>query len=299
MQLGLVGLGRMGGRLRDRLVRGRHEVVGFDSDPSIADVPSLRALVERLAAPRVIWVMVPAGAATDAVFEQLAGLVAAGDLLIDGGNSDFRDALPRERMLAERGIGFLDMGVSGGVYGGDLGFCLMGGGAAEDYQRITPILDALAAPQGHAHVGPSGAGHYTKMCHNAIEYGLMEAYGEGFDLLRRFDAPIDAHRVAELWGSGSVIRSWLLELATQALGKNESLEGIAPYVADSGEGRWAVREAVERGVPLVGLAQSLFRRFESRDADAYALRLIAALRDEFGQHGIVATSPGTTEPPSS
>lgn len=292
MQLGLVGLGRMGARIRDRLVRAGHEVVGFDNDPAVSDVPSLDVLVQRLAAPRVVWVMVPSGGPTDGVFEHLAGIVEPGDLLIDGGNSDFLDAQRRGPALAERGIAFIDMGVSGGVYGDELGFCLMGGGTDESYARIAPALDALAAPGGHAHVGPVGAGHYTKMVHNAIEYGLMEAYGEGFDLLRKFDAPIDAHQVAALWGSGSVIRSWLLELAAQALAKNESLEGIAPYVADSGEGRWAVREAVERGVPLTGLAQSLFNRFESRDTNSYALRLIAALRDEFGQHGVVSRPPG-------
>ncbi len=290
MQVGLVGLGRMGGRIRDRLVRGGHEVVGYDDDRAIADVASLEALVDRLVAPRVVWVMVPSGAATDGVFATLASLVEPGDLLIDGGNSDFRDSTARASALAAQGIAFLDLGVSGGVYGGANGFCVMGGGAAEDYARITPLLDVLAAPGGHAHVGTPGAGHYTKMCHNAIEYALMEAYGEGFDLLRHFDAPIDAHRVAELWNHGSVIRSWLLELTGQALAKNAGLEGIAPYVEDSGEGRWAIREAVERGVPLTGIAQSLFRRFESRDADAYSLRLIAALRDEFGQHGTRPTT---------
>ena len=289
MQIGLVGLGRMGGRIRDRLVRGGHEVVGYDEDRTIADAPSLEALVQRLATPRVLWVMVPSGTATDGVFEQLARLTDAGDLLIDGGNSDFKDSMQRAETLSGRGLRFLDLGVSGGVYGGERGFCVMGGGSAEDYARIAPALDVLAAAGGHAHVGPAGAGHYTKMCHNAIEYALMEAYGEGFDLLRRFDAPIDAQRVAELWNNGSVIRSWLLELVAQALAKNASLEGIAPYVEDSGEGRWAVREAIERGVPLTGIAQSLFRRFESRDRDAYSLRLIAALRDEFGQHGTQPT----------
>lgn len=291
MQVGLVGLGRMGSRIRDRLERGGHEVVAYDQDPAATAVPSIEAVVARLAAPRVVWVMVPSGAATDAVFETLERLVAPGDLLVDGGNSDFRDSLRRAERLGGLGIRFLDIGVSGGVYGGERGFCLMAGGAEADYAAIEPLAEALAAPEGHALVGPSGAGHYTKMCHNAIEYAIMEALGEGFDLLTHFDAPIDAHRVADLWNHGSVIRSWLLELAAQALAKDPGLDSISGYVSDSGEGRWAIREAVARGVPATGLAESLFRRFASRERDPYALRLIAALRDEFGQHGTVPRTP--------
>lgn len=287
MQTGLVGLGRMGSRIHDRLLRGGHEVVAFDQDPATTQVPSLADLVARLAPPRVVWVMVPAGTATDAVFEELERLAAPGDLLVDGGNSDFRDSQVRSARLSALGLRFLDVGVSGGVYGGERGFCLMAGGAEADYEAITPLAEALAAPGGHALVGPAGAGHYAKMCHNAIEYAVMEALGEGFDLLNRFDAPIDARRVADLWNHGSVIRSWLLELAEQALAKDPDLSTITGFVADSGEGRWAIREAVERGVPATGLAQSLFRRFASREEDAYATRLIAALRDEFGQHGTV------------
>jgi 6-phosphogluconate dehydrogenase len=287
MQVGLVGLGRMGSRIRDRLQRGGHEVVAYDADPAATAVPSLEALVERLAAPRVVWVMVPSGAATDAVFTTLEGLVAPGDLLVDGGNSDFRDSMQRAERLGRAGIRFMDVGVSGGVYGGERGFCLMAGGTEDDYRTIEPLAVALAASEGHALVGPSGAGHYTKMCHNAIEYAIMEALGEGFDLLNHFDAPIDARRVADLWNHGSVIRSWLLELAEQALAKDADLSTITGYVEDSGEGRWAIREAVARGVPATGLAESLFRRFASRERDSYATRLIAALRDEFGQHGTV------------
>ena len=287
MQVGLVGLGRMGSRIRDRLVRGGHQVVAYDQDPAATAVGSIEAVVAALPAPRVIWVMVPSGAATDAVFATLEGLVAPGDLLVDGGNSDFRDSIGRATRLQARGIRFLDVGVSGGVYGGERGFCLMAGGSATDFAVIEPLATALAAPEGYALVGPSGAGHYTKMCHNAIEYAIMEALGEGFDLLNHFDAPIDAERVATLWNHGSVIRSWLLELAAQALAKDPDLSTITGYVEDSGEGRWAIREAVDRGVPATGLAESLFRRFASRERDSYATRLIAALRDEFGQHGTV------------
>ncbi|MEI7926120.1 MAG: decarboxylating 6-phosphogluconate dehydrogenase [Chloroflexota bacterium] len=290
MQVGLIGLGRMGSRIRDRLVRGGHEVVAYDADPAATAVPSIEALVARLATPRVVWVMVPSGAATDAVFETLEGLVSPGDLLVDGGNSDFRDSMQRSTRLEGRGIRFLDVGVSGGVYGGERGFCLMAGGPQADFVAIEPLAVALAAPDAYALVGPSGAGHYTKMCHNAIEYAIMEALGEGFDLLNHFDAPIDAQRVATLWNHGSVIRSWLLELAGQALEKDPDLSSITGYVEDSGEGRWAIREAVARGVPATGLAESLFRRFASREQDSYATRLIAALRDEFGQHGTVARS---------
>ena len=288
MQVGLVGLGRMGGRIKERLERGGHEVIAYDQDPATSPTASLEEGVSRLDAPRVVWVMVPSGAATDAVFETLEGLVAPGDLLVDGGNSDFRDSMARAERLRARKLRFLDVGTSGGVYGLERGFCLMAGGDEADYRAIEPLADALAAPGGHAWVGPSGAGHYTKMCHNAIEYAIMEAMGEGFDLLQKFDAPIDARRVADLWNHGSVIRSWLLELAEQALAKDPDLSTITGYVEDSGEGRWAIREAVARGVPATGLAESLFRRFASRERDSYATRLIAALRDEFGQHGTVA-----------
>ena len=290
MQVGLIGLGRMGSRIRDRLARAGHEVVAYDADPAATAVPSIEELVSRLATPRVVWVMVPSGAATDAVFETLESLVAPGDLLVDGGNSDFRDSMLRSTRLGARDIRFLDVGVSGGVYGGERGFCLMAGGLDADFATIEPLAVALAAPEAYALVGPSGAGHYTKMCHNAIEYAIMEALGEGFDLLNHFDAPIDAQRVATLWNHGSVIRSWLLELAGQALEKDPDLSSITGYVEDSGEGRWAIREAVARGVPATGLAESLFRRFASREQDSYATRLIAALRDEFGQHGTVARS---------
>lgn len=287
MQVGLIGLGRMGSRIRDRLVRGGHDVIAYDADASVSAVTSIEELVGRLGTPRVVWVMVPSGAATDAVFATLESLVAPGDLLVDGGNSDFRDSLARAERLGGLGIRFLDVGTSGGVYGGERGFCLMAGGTEADFARIEPLAASLAAPEGYALVGPAGAGHYTKMCHNAIEYAVMEALGEGFDLLNHFDAPIDARRVADLWNHGSVIRSWLLELAEQALAKDPDLSTITGYVEDSGEGRWAIREAVERGVPAGGLADSLFRRFASREADSYSNRLIAALRDEFGQHGTV------------
>ncbi len=293
MQLGLIGLGRMGSRIRHRLVDAGHEVVGFDLDPALADVGSPQELPERLSLPRVAWIMLPAGQPVDDAIASILPRLAAGDLIVDGGNSDFRDSQRRAAELAAGGIGFVDVGVSGGVAGGEQGFCLMVGGEEPDVQRLAPLLDAIAMPSGWAHLGPAGSGHYTKMCHNAIEYGLMQAYAEGFDLLRRYDVPIDTQQVAELWNHGSVIRSWLLELAARALDRNPDLVALAPYVEDSGAGRWAVREAVERDVPFDVITHSLFRRFSSRDDQSYALRLLAALRHEFGAHPVRAADAPT------
>jgi 6-phosphogluconate dehydrogenase len=288
VELGMVGLGRMGGGMAERLRRAGHAVVGYDRDPARSDAASLEDLVRRLAPPRHVWVMLPAGEATERCVEALAGLLAAGDLVVDGGNADFRDSMRRAEALAARGIFFVDAGVSGGVWGLEEGFCLMLGGAEEGIERLRPILDALAPPGGWARVGPSGSGHFVKMVHNGIEYGLMQAYAEGFDLLRssRFFPGLDPAAVAELWRHGSVIRSWLLDLAARALARDPELQGLRGYVEDSGEGRWTIREAIASDVPVPTIALALFMRFASRREDSYANRLLAALRHEFGGHPV-------------
>ncbi len=286
MKLGIVGLGRMGAGMRERLRRGGHDVVGFDLNPDVSDVESLEALVESLEAPRVVWLMVPSGQPTEEMVQRVAGLLSEGDIVVDGGNSLYKDSIRRAGMLAERGIRFLDAGTSGGVWGLEIGFCLMVGGPEDAFAVVEPALAALAPEDGYAHVGPSGAGHYTKMIHNGIEYGMMQAYAEGFDLLKAYDDELDLHRIAELWKHGSVVRSWLLDLAESALAKDPGLAGLQPYVEDSGEGRWTVIEGVERGVPTSVIAGSLWARFASRDESSFALRMLAALRNEFGGHAV-------------
>jgi 6-phosphogluconate dehydrogenase len=287
MKIGMVGLGRMGAGMTERLRRGGHEVVGYDRNPDVTDVPSLAALAAALPAPRVVWLMVPSGDATEATLRDIAALLSAGDIAIDGGNSNYKDSQRRGRELGERGIRFLDVGTSGGIWGLGEGFCLMAGGPRDAFDHVEPVLRALAPADGYAYVGPSGAGHYCKMVHNGIEYGMLQAYAEGFDLLQsatEFD--IDLHRVAAVWNRGSVVRSWLLELAERAFANDPKLESLRGYVEDSGEGRWAVLEAVERGVAAGVIAQSLFSRFTSREDNAFAMRVIAALRNEFGGHAV-------------
>ena len=286
MKVGIIGLGRMGAGIRERLRRNGHEVVGYDRNEAVSDVASLPALVAALTPPRVLWAMVPAGAATEATLDELARLLSKGDIVIDGGNSYYKDSLRRAARLQERGIDFLDIGTSGGVWGLEEGFCLMAGGPQEAFLAVEPVLAALAATDGYARVGPSGAGHFTKMVHNGIEYGLMQAYAEGFDLLQASDFDIDLEQVASLWRHGSVVRSWLLELAAMAFAKDPRLEALRGYAEDSGEGRWTVIEAVERGVAAPSIAQALFARFTSREADSFAMRVIAALRNEFGGHAV-------------
>lgn len=285
MKIGLVGLGRMGSGIHDRLQQHGHEVIGYDRDRRLADTASLEDLVEALAAPRVVWLMVPAGESTESTLQRLSELLARGDLVVEGGNSYYRDSQRHADALAAQGIDFVDVGVSGGIWGPTEGFCLMAGGTQAAVQRIEPLLEALAADGGWAHVGPSGAGHFVKMVHNGIEYGMMQAYAEGFDLLRAYES-LDLRQVAELWNHGSVVRSWLLELAEQALAQDPGLQSLRGYVDDSGEGRWIVQEAVERGVPLAVIAQSLFLRFNSREDDSFAMRLLAALRQQFGGHDV-------------
>ena len=287
MQLGMIGLGRMGGNMAERLRRGGHEVVGYAR--SGGDVASLEELVERLRPPRVAWAMVPSDAPTEQVIADLRGLLAAGDLVVDGGNSSFRDTMRRAGELAAEGIGLCDAGVSGGVWGLENGYGLMVGGSPEDHARIEPALSTLA-PEGGGlvHTGPTGSGHFTKMVHNGIEYGLMQAYAEGLEILHASpDFPdLDLAAIAEAWREGTVIRSWLLDLAASALAEDPKLERLEAWVEDSGEGRWTVIEAIETAVPAPVIAAALFARFASRQDDAFAMRLVAALRREFGGHAV-------------
>ncbi len=298
MQLGMIGLGRMGANLATRLVRAGHAVTGFDPQPDARQalakgggqaLDSLEALVAALEKPRAVWTMVPAGAVTERTVESLRGLLERGDTLIDGGNSFYKDSQRRARACAERGIDYVDAGTSGGVWGLDEGYSLMVGGDDAVVERLRPIFEALApaADRGWGHVGPCGAGHFTKMVHNGIEYGLMQAYAEGFSVLsHKPDFELDLHQVAEIWRYGSVVRSWLLDLAARAFEENPTLDGIAPYVEDSGEGRWTVAEAIELNVPAPVITQSLIERLRSRDDDSFSDKLLSALRNQFGGHAI-------------
>jgi 6-phosphogluconate dehydrogenase len=272
--------------MAERLRREGHEVVGYDRNPDVSEVRSLEELVRALSPPRAVWVMVPAGEPTESTLKQLADLVSSSDILIDGGNSYYKDSTRRANELGARGISFLDIGTSGGIWGLEVGFCLMVGGPRDAFETVEPVLRALAPANGYAHVGPSGAGHFTKMVHNGIEYGLLQAYAEGFDLLHASELDLDLRQIAFLWNQGSVVRSWLLELAERAFAKSPRLESLRGYVDDSGEGRWAVLEAVERGVAAGVIAQSLFNRFTSREENSFAMRVIAALRNEFGGHPV-------------
>jgi 6-phosphogluconate dehydrogenase len=287
MQLGMVGLGRMGGNMAERLRAAGHEVIGYDRDPALSDATSLADLVAKLAAPRAVWVMVPA-AVTQATVEELGGLLGAGDIIVEGGNSRFSDDAPRAAALAESGIGYIDAGVSGGVWGLENGYAIMVGGSDEDVARLMPIFDALkpAGDFGFVHAGPVGAGHYAKMVHNGIEYGLMHAYAEGYELLRASELVTNVPGVFKSWREGTVIRSWLLDLLDRALDADPDLAGIRDYAEDTGEGRWTVDEAIRLAVPLHVIAASLFERFSSRQVDSPALKVIAALRQQFGGHAV-------------
>jgi 6-phosphogluconate dehydrogenase len=291
MQLGLVGLGRMGGNMRERLRRAGHEVVGFDHHPERSDVGSCEELVARLAPPRAVWTMVPAEVTEDTV-DILSGLLSPGDLIIDGGNSKFTDDKARAERLAKLGIGYLDVGVSGGVWGTENGYGLMVGGTKEDVAKVQPIFDALKpaggteSGLGFAHAGPVGAGHYAKMVHNGIEYGLMQAYAEGFELLEASEYVTDVPAVVKSWRGGTVIRSWLLDLLDRALDEDPKLERLRGYVEDTGEGRWTVEEAIRLDVPMNVITASLFARFTSRQDDSLAMKAVAALRNQFGGHAV-------------
>jgi len=298
MQIGMVGLGKMGANMTARLQRGGHSVVAFDrsaealraaAGAGATAADSLPALVAQLAAPRAVWVMVPAGDATEATLEELAGLLAAGDAVIDGGNSNYKDSMRRAATLAARAVHLVDVGTSGGVWGLREGYSLMIGGDPGAVARLRPVFETLApAPdRGWGHVGPSGSGHFVKMIHNGIEYGMMQAYAEGFAILRRKEAlELDLAQVAEIWRHGSVVRSWLLDLTARALAENPTMEGIAPYVSDSGEGRWTVAEAVDLDVPAPVITLALLQRLRSRDAESYGDRLLAAMRNQFGGHAV-------------
>jgi 6-phosphogluconate dehydrogenase len=291
MEIGLIGLGKMGSNIATRLLRAGHEVVGLDVAPGAgADLEtegmrragSLGGLLEALAAPRVIWMMLPPGAATSAALDELERLLAAGDLVIEGGNSNFHDSLRHAARYAERGAGFLDVGVSGGIWGLEDGFGLLVGGDAQLVERAAPAFDAIAAPDGWGHVGASGTGHYAKMVHNAVEYALMQAYAEGYELLNAFD--LDAPEVLGVWSTACSARSWLLDHFVAALRARPDLDGVQGYVEDSGMGRWALKEATDHAVPVPVIASALFARFASRQEESPAMQSLAALREQIGGH---------------
>ena len=297
MKLGMVGLGRMGGNMAERLRDKGHEVVGYDPFSPDTDVDSLDALVAALPAPRLVWVMVPAGPPTEDTVTNLRALLGAGDVVIEGGNSNWRDSVRRAQSLAEAGIGYVDAGTSGGVWGRTEGYCLMVGGAAEHVAVAQPAFDALAPEGGFVHTGQPGTGHFTKMVHNGIEYGLMQAYAEGYELLARSGLDIDAKGALSAWREGSVVRSWLLDLFVRALDQRPGLEGLAPVAKDSGEGRWTVQEAIERGVAVPVISAALYARFTSQDDEGTAMRAIAALREQFGGHAVLPEdAPGEGDP---
>lgn len=284
MKIGMVGLGKMGGNMAERLRRDGHAVVGYSR--SGGDVGSLEELAKVLESPRVVWVMLPAGDPTESTIAELAALLTEGDVVIDGGNSNYTESIRRKGMLAARGIGFIDAGVSGGVWGLAEGYCLMVGGDDQDIRKVMPAFRSLAPEGGFAHVGPSGSGHFTKMVHNGIEYGIMQSFGEGFELLSASELGIDVTAALSAWRYGSVVRSWLLELLVQALEEHPGLHQIKGWAEDSGEGRWTVEEAVRLAVPAPAISAALFARFASRQEDSPAMKVIAALRNKFGGHEV-------------
>jgi 6-phosphogluconate dehydrogenase len=291
----MIGLGRMGANMTTRLVRGGHAVVAYDRDPaavqrSVGDgatgASSLAELVGKLAAPRAVWIMVPAGDPTDSTIGELLGLLQPGDVIIDGGNSRWTDSKQRYLRCKDKGVAFVDAGTSGGVWGLENGYCLMVGGDADVVKRVEPIFLTLAPPNGYAHVGPSGAGHFSKMVHNGIEYGMLAAYGEGFEILEKSEYHYDLHQLASIWRYGSVVRSWLLELLELALKGDPELKKVKGWVADSGEGRWTVQAAIDEDVPAPVITASLMSRFTSRQEESFSAKIIAALRNEFGGHPV-------------
>ncbi|MFD7294230.1 phosphogluconate dehydrogenase (NAD(+)-dependent, decarboxylating) [Streptomyces sp. NPDC059897] len=288
MELGLVGLGKMGGNMRERIRRAGHTVFGYDRNPDLADVHSLAELVGKLKGPRVVWVMVPAGAATQSTIDELGELLSEGDIVVDGGNSRWTDDEKHAEELAAKGIGFVDAGVSGGVWGLENGYALMVGGSEENVAKVKPVFDALK-PEGdfgYVHAGKVGAGHFSKMVHNGIEYAMMQAYAEGWELLEKVDSVDNVREVFRSWQEGTVIRSWLLDLAVNALDEDTHLDKLRGYAADSGEGRWTVEAAIDNSVPLPAITASLFARFSSRQEDSPQMKMIAALRNQFGGHAV-------------
>ncbi|MDQ1577090.1 MAG: 6-phosphogluconate dehydrogenase [Microbacteriaceae bacterium] len=293
MHIGLVGLGKMGNNMRARLERNGIEVTGYDTNPELSDVATLAELAQALPTPRVVWIMVPAGAITDAVVTDLEGLLEKGDLIIDGGNSRFTDDFKHAAQLEPKGIDYIDAGVSGGVWGLDNGYGLMVGGSAAQVERVMPVFDALRPEgpreEGFVHVGEVGAGHYAKMVHNGIEYALMQAYAEGYELLdTRKDIINDVTGTFKAWQRGTVVRSWLLELLVRALEQDPEFEHIEGFVQDSGEGRWTIEEALNNAVPVPTISASIFARFVSRQKDSPAMKAVAALRNQFGGHAVKA-----------
>lgn len=295
MQIAMIGLGKMGGNMVRRLLKGGHRVVGWDRDALVVDglvkegmtgAASLADLVSKLDTPRVVWVMVPAGSPTDGTVQELSKLLAADDIVIDGGNSNFKDSVRHHAELGERKIRFLDAGTSGGVWGLEVGYCLMVGGDRSAYDHVLPALTTLAPKEGLGYFGAAGAGHYVKMVHNGVEYAMMQAYAEGFELLKECEYKFDLKEVTHVWNHGSVIRSWLCELAERAFNRDPELSDLKAYVNDSGEGRWTVDEAVRLGVSMPTIALSLFARFASREENSFGLRVLAALRNEFGGHPV-------------
>jgi len=297
MQLAMIGLGKMGGNMVERLMKHGHSLVAFDRDPATvakyqglgaAGAKDLADIVRQMPSPRVIWIMVPAGKPVDSTIDTLLPLLAKGDILIDGGNSFYKDSVARAERLATSGIRFIDSGTSGGIWGLENGYCLMVGGERDAVAHCEPIFTALAQEGGYAHVGPAGAGHYVKMVHNGVEYGMLQAYAEGYEILsasKRFPA-LDLRQIAELWQHGSVVRSWLNELAVAAFEKDPKLSALKGFVADSGEGRWTVAEAIEEDVPAPVITLSLLMRLRSRQEDSFGAKVIAALRNEFGGHAV-------------
>ena len=290
MELGLIGLGKMGGNMRERIRRAGHTVVGYDRNPDLADVGSLKDLVAGLSAPRVVWVMVPAGGPTQATIEELGELLSEGDVVVDGGNSRWTDDKRHAEHLATKGVGFVDAGVSGGVWGLKNGYALMVGGDDANVAKVQPIFDALKpeGESGFVHAGAVGAGHFSKMVHNGIEYAIMQAYAEGWELLEAVPEVTDVREVFRSWREGTVIRSWLLDLAVAALDQDEHLEKLRGFAEDSGEGRWTVEAAIDHAVPLPAITASLFARFSSRQDDSPSMKMVAALRNQFGGHAVEA-----------
>jgi 6-phosphogluconate dehydrogenase len=300
MRIGMIGLGKMGANMTERLLKGGHEVVAYDlsadalkqaAERGAETATTLEELVGKLTAPKAVWVMLPAGKVTDSTVEKLAGLLSKGDVIVDGGNSNYKEWIALSQQIEKSGVGLVDAGTSGGVWGLTEGYCLMVGGTKESVAVVEPALLTLAPEGGYAHVGPVGAGHFVKMVHNGIEYGLMQAYAEGFEIMGAADEfDLDLHEIASIWRYGSVVRSWLLDLAERALRPGAGFDGIAPVAVDSGEGRWTALEAINRGVPAPVIATSLFTRLASQDKDSLQLKMVAALRNQFGGHAVTLES---------
>jgi 6-phosphogluconate dehydrogenase len=295
MRIGMIGLGKMGGNMAQRLTMGGHEVVGYDPHPPDAAriqemkatlATDLGALVKQLPTPRTVWVMVPAGKPTQDTVDALAKLLSSGDLIIDGGNTRFTDDIARAAVLEPRGIHYMDAGTSGGIWGLKVGCCLMVGGREDDFQRVEPILKTLAPPDGYLYCGPVGSGHYVKMVHNGIEYAVMQSYAEGFEIMKASRFQLDLGAIANLWNQGSVVRSWLLELTALALKQDPGLQHLQPWVEDSGEGRWTVEESINTAVPAPVIGLSLMMRFRSRQDNSFGARMLAAMRQQFGGHAV-------------